>query len=169
MNKKYYLTALCLATALVLTGCAEPPQDMTTDSAPNIAQSSMPAPTSPRQSYEEFTSISSAVVEGFAKDMQKAFKKNNWEMIGSLIEYPITIDGQEFSSKEEFLAADPDKLIPKKIRKKITKANVSEMKVAKKGASLGDGELVISDCDKALRIIEINVKQKQKNKKQKSK
>ncbi len=168
MNKKYYLTAICLAALLALTGCAEPPQG--TDSAPDVSLSSTPAPTSPRQSYEEFTSVSSDIVEGFAKDLQKAFKKKNWEMIGSLIEYPITIDGQEFSSEKEFLKAKHDKMIPQNIRKKIAEADVSTMKVTKEGAALGDGEngeLVIGDRDGMLRIIKINVKQKKTNQKTK--
>lgn len=165
MNKKYYLTAICLAALLALTGCAEPPQG--TDSAPDVSLYSTPAPTSPRQSYEEFTSISSDVVEGFTKDLQKAFKKKNWEMIGSLIEYPVTINGKKFTSEAEFQKANLNKLIPQNIRKKIAKADVSTMKVTNEGAALGDGELVIGDRDGMLRIKEINVKQNKTNKKTK--
>lgn len=164
MNKKHFLTAVCLAAALALTGCSEPPQGDRSDSVPNVDISVTPAPTSPRQSYEEFTSISSDVVEGFTKDLQKAFKKGTWEMVASLIDYPITIDGKEFASKEEFLDAKPGQLISQKVRKKIAKADVSTMKVTKKGAVLGNGELTIGDRSGALRILEINVKVKNKKK-----
>lgn len=85
-------------------------------------------------------------------------------MVASLIDYPITIDGKEFASKEEFLDAKPGQLISQKVRKKIAKADVSTMKVTKKGAVLGNGELTIGDRSGALRILEINVKVKNKKK-----
>lgn len=156
MSKKTLFTIACLATAIFLTSCGEPPPADNTNANPAALADATPAPTSPRQSYEEFTSITSDVVEGFTHDIQKAFKKGDWKSIAPLIDYPITINGKEFTSEEQFLKANKKKLIPQKTRNKIAKANYHTMEVSKKGAKLGDGELWIGGSQ-LLRIIEINV------------
>ena len=77
--------------------------------------------------------------------MRDAYLNKDWETIAVYLSTPITVDGTELKSAEEFLAFMADKTVNGSDREAMEAETCRDMFFNGQGICLGDGELWIVD------------------------
>lgn len=133
--KRIKKAGLCLVCALLLCSCGAEKKseaDITVDAGTTLAAksreegSSQPESSSETSGKEQInleeslpaeepmdeafynlaTDIPAAEVEAFAKQVKEHLLSQDWKALSEKLSYPITIDGETYQTKEEFLTAD---------------------------------------------------------------
>ncbi len=95
--------------------------------------------------YSSVTPIEKAEVEEFCQSLCDAYLNEDWDVIAQNIRYPITVDGTELGTAEEFLAFMQDKTVAEFDREAIFNENCRNMFLNGQGICLGSGQIWVHD------------------------
>ena len=95
--------------------------------------------------YSAVTAMDKRAVEEQCAFLRDAYLNEDWETIAVYLSTPITVDGTELKSAEEFLAFMADKTVNGSDREAMEAETCRDMFFNGQGICLGDGELWIVD------------------------
>ena len=102
--------------------------------------------TSDGTDYSVCSDFSEDEVEGFASDVLLAAANEEWDKFADYIEYPITINDNEYSDKESFLNAVNTYGVSRDfVNEILNNTDVNNLFAKSTGIMLGNGEIWIND------------------------
>lgn len=121
----------------------------------NPLETAIPEET-PEDFYQVATNLPARQVEAFAETVRDAIGAGKWGELSNLLQYPITIDGDPVSTREEFLALLYSKYCDPESLEAIRNESCRKMFCNWQGISMGTGQVWIGEFSGELKVIALN-------------
>ena len=101
----------------------------------------------PLADYSLVTTMDRSLVEAFAATVRQAYLEADWNTLAPLIDYPITVAGQELGTPQEFTAYMFEKVPAEEDAAAMEEEDCKDLFVNGEGICLGDGEIWLTDVN----------------------